>query len=182
MGIPIRYALRLATAGALVCCPAIILSADETLPLLCTENFERGLDRWETSDVGPSVWSIARLEAGDTANHVLRLTRQSDYEPPFRSPHSIALLKDLVVRDFELTLRLQNTRPDAGDHRDLCVFWGYQGPAQFYYVHLVRQSGSTLVSDLYRRSCTPHKDHPPGNVRDTVDRRLAPRENCAHGG
>jgi hypothetical protein len=45
-------------------------------------------------------------------------------------------LKDIVVKDFELSARVQNTRPDAGPHRDLCFFWGYQDPAHYYYVHL----------------------------------------------
>ena len=59
----------------------------------------------------------------------------SKYQPPFRSPHSIAWLKDAKVGDFELTARVQNTNPSGGDHRDLCVFWGRQSPSEFYYVH-----------------------------------------------
>jgi hypothetical protein len=42
----------------------------------------------------------------------------------------------VIVGDFELTVRVQNTNPAAGPHRDLCIFWGYQEPARFYYVHL----------------------------------------------
>jgi hypothetical protein len=59
----------------------------------------------------------------------------SKYQPPYRSPHSIAWLKDIKVGDFELTARVQNTNPSGGAHRDLCVFWGRQSPAEFYYVH-----------------------------------------------
>lgn len=98
------------------------------------EDFEQGLDRWQTTDPDPAkgVWKIETQAAG---NHVLRVTGQSAYQPPYRSPHSIALLKDTLVGDFELSARVQNTRPDAGNHRDLCLFWGYQDPAHFYYVH-----------------------------------------------
>jgi hypothetical protein len=45
------------------------------------------------------------------------------------------LLKDVKVGDFVLTARIQNTAKDAGPHRDLCIVWGYQDPAHFYYVH-----------------------------------------------
>src|SRR5690606_38936475 len=46
------------------------------------------------------------------------------------------LLTDKVVADFELTCRVQNTNTKAAGHRDLCLFWGYQDPGHFYYVHL----------------------------------------------
>jgi hypothetical protein len=132
--------------------------ADE-LPLLLQEDFEHGIDRWQTTDPDPvrAVWQIEvrgagvspvreapASKAGETpaatrVNHVLRVTGQSKYEPPHRSPHSIAWLKDTTVKDFVLTARVQNTNPGAGPHRDLCFFWGYQDPAHFYYVHLGAQ-------------------------------------------
>ena len=40
------------------------------------------------------------------------------------------------MTDFELTVRVQNTNKKAGRHRDLCIFWGYQDPNHFYYVHI----------------------------------------------
>lgn len=129
-----------------------LCAADEReLPLVLEEDFERGMDRWQTTDPDPAsgVWRIveARLAATRIAseaergraaavNHVLRVTGQSKYEPPHRSPHSIAWLKDVVIGDFVLTARVQNTNPGAGPHRDLCFFWGYQDPAHYYYVHL----------------------------------------------
>lgn len=101
---------------------------------LVEEGFDEGLDGWQTSDPDSAaeVWRIDERE-GDP---FLRVTGKSEYEPPYRSPHSIALLRDMVVGDFELTVRVQNTNPNAGPHRDLCIFWGYQDPAHFYYVHL----------------------------------------------
>jgi hypothetical protein len=112
------------------------VSAESALSLLVKEDFERGFSRWQTTDPAPAagVWKI--IEAGGAGNHVLRVTGPSKYQPPHRSPHSIALLKDVVVGDFELTARVQNTNPTAGPHRDLCIFWGYQDAAHFYYVHL----------------------------------------------
>ncbi len=73
--------------------------------------------------------------AGD-ATKALRVTGPSDYQPPHRSPLGIALLKKMTVGDFELTAKVQSTHTDAGAHRDMCVFWGYQDKAHFYYVHL----------------------------------------------
>ena len=105
------------------------------LPLLLNEDFEEGLARWQTTDPDPaaSVWKI--IETGPPGNHALRVSGPSTYQPPHRSPHSIALLKDMMVSDFELQARVQNTNATAGPHRDLCIFWGYQDPAHFYYVH-----------------------------------------------
>jgi hypothetical protein len=111
-------------------------SADTDWPMLVKEDFENEMKRWQTTDPDPAnrVWKI--IEAGPAGNHVLRVTGTSKYQPPHRSPHSIALLRDVKVGDFELTMRVQNTNKTAGAHRDLCIFWGYQDPSHFYYVHL----------------------------------------------
>jgi hypothetical protein len=110
--------------------------AGSPLPLILNEDFEHGMTRWQTTDPkgAEPAWKI--IEAGSPGNHVLRCTGKSSYEPPVRSPHSIALLKDVQVGDFELTARVQNTNVTAGNHRDLCFFWGYQNPSHYYYVHL----------------------------------------------
>ncbi|MFO0791635.1 MAG: hypothetical protein U0805_19405 [Pirellulales bacterium] len=111
-------------------------AADGELPLLLRDDFEHGMNRWQTSDPkgAEPVWKI--IEAADAGNHVLRCTGPSKYQPKYRSPLSIALVKDLEVTDFELTARVQETHVDAGPHRDLCIFWGYQDPDHFYYVHM----------------------------------------------
>ena len=44
-----------------------------------------------------------------------------------------------MVGDFELTARVLSTHPDYG-HRDVCLFFGYQDPAHFYYVHLGKKA------------------------------------------
>ena len=119
---------------------APVIATERELPLLLLEDFERGMDRWQTTDPDPAngVWKI--IEVGKPGNHALRVTGTSKYQPPYRSPHSIALLKDVVVGDFELTVRVQETNVTAGPHRDLCIFWGYQDPSHFYYVHFGAQA------------------------------------------
>jgi hypothetical protein len=122
-----------------IVCVLTVASAclgDEQLPLLLKEDFEHGFERWQTTgpkDAKP-VWKI--IEVGPPGNHALRCTGTSKYKPKYRSPYSIALLKDVKVTDFELTARVQETHVTAGGHRDLCLFWGYQDPDHFYYVHL----------------------------------------------
>jgi len=131
-----RTLARLVVGGCLILgIGSARLAAENELPLILKEDFERGMDRWQTTDppAADSVWKIIEVGRG---NHALRVTGASKYQPPHRSPHSIALLKDVVVGDFELTARVQETNVDAGPHRDLCIFWGYQDPSHFYYVHL----------------------------------------------
>lgn len=99
------------------------------LPLVFTEDFEDGMDRWEPTDA--DAWRVVR-EDGDA---VLELFQQSEYEPPVRSPHNVALVRDLWVTDFVLEARIASTT-DPYNHLDMCVFFGWQDPAHFYYSHL----------------------------------------------
>jgi hypothetical protein len=115
--------------------PTFVWAENEPLAVV-HDDFERGMGRWQTTDPEPAdgVWKI--VQVGKPGNHALRVTGTSKYQPPYRSPHSIALLKDVVVGDFELSVRMQETNVNAGPHRDLCIFWGYQDQSHFYYLHL----------------------------------------------
>jgi hypothetical protein len=119
-----------------VSCLTAPFAAWAELPVLVRDDFETGMKRWRTTDPEPAhgVWEI--IEVGRPGNHALRVTGTSKYQPPFRSPHSIAFLKDVVVGEFELSVQVQETNVNAGAHRDLCIFWGYQDPSHYYYVHL----------------------------------------------
>jgi hypothetical protein len=137
-----RFVRRLAVCSIVVSFvfgPTVAI-AESDLTLLLKDDFEQGMDRWQTTDPNPAsgVWKL--IEAGKPGNHALRVTGTSKYQPPHRSPHSIAFLKDVVVGDFDLTVRVQETNVSAGPHRDLCIFWGYQDPANFYYVHFGAQA------------------------------------------
>jgi hypothetical protein len=68
-----------------------------------------------------------------------QFVKQSQYEPPHRSPYNISLLKDVRVGDFELNVKVLSTHEDYG-HRDVCLVFGYQDPAHYYYVHLGKQA------------------------------------------
>lgn len=81
------------------------------------------------SDARAWRWS----DGGERA--ALELYGASDYTPPFRSPRNIALLPGLEFGDFDMEVELLQTGRDYG-HRDMCLFFGFESPERFYYVHL----------------------------------------------
>lgn len=100
------------------------------MALVFSDDFERGSNNWETTD--DAAWYLHK----DGENQVFVLNkRTSNYQPKVRSPHNIALIKDIKLSDFVLIFNVRSTK-DTGDHRDCCVFFGYQDPTNFYYVHL----------------------------------------------
>ncbi|TWU49105.1 hypothetical protein Poly59_37190 [Rubripirellula reticaptiva] len=115
-------------ALAVICLAAATTTAAEPT-VVFQDDFESGLGRWEILD--PATW---RLNERD-GNKTLEITeRQSEYKPPVRSPGHVALVKDLQVGSCEITFRVRSTK-DTGNHRDCCVFFGYQDDQHFYYVH-----------------------------------------------
>ena len=79
----------------------------------------------------PGAWRIA-----DTNDQrALELVRQSKYKPVVRSPVNIALIADKLFTDFILEVDLIQTGNEYG-HRDMCLFYGFQNPTNFYYTHV----------------------------------------------
>lgn len=130
------------------------------MPLVFSEDFQQGSQRWKTTD--DTAWALSR----DEENQVFGLNRRiSNYQPKFRSPHNIALIKDIEVSSFVLIFRVKSTN-DTGNHRDCCVFLGYQSPTKFYYAHLGAQpdpaSGQIMiVNDAARRPLTENQKTVP---------------------
>jgi hypothetical protein len=106
------------------------------LPLVVNEDFEKGADDWEPSD--EKAWRIEEGR-GRGGKVFSQFVKNSEYQPPHRSPLNIALLKDVYVGDFILLARVKSTVADYG-HRDACLFFGRQGPARLYYVHLGKKT------------------------------------------
>lgn len=105
------------------------VSAEEP-KVVFQEDFESGTDRWQLLD--PATWSIVDHDG----NRAIEITaRNSDYKPPVRSPGHVALIKDLQLGSFDITFKVRSTK-DTGNHRDCCVFFGYQDDQHFYYAHL----------------------------------------------
>ena len=138
-----------------------ISKQESSLPLVFEDSFETGSHRWETTH--DDAWTLTdETTANGSTNHFFAINRRvSDYRPPHRSPHNIALIRGVEVEDFELVFRVKNTA-DTGGHRDCCVFFCYQDPANFYYVHLGASpdphSGQImLVDDAPRRALTDNQ-------------------------
>ncbi len=124
--------------------PAVTQAQATPPELVFLETFQDGATNWQPTD--PSAWSVVAEESKQngtsqpTKNKVYSLNKKrSNYKPPHRSPLNISLRKDKTLGDFVLTARLRSTHKDY-NHRDLCLFFGYQDPAHFYYVHLGKRT------------------------------------------
>ncbi|MFN0053874.1 MAG: hypothetical protein ACKV0T_16975 [Planctomycetales bacterium] len=104
-----------------------------SLPLLFHDDFADGAKRWEPSD--PQAWKVVEQDR----DGVYSQFQQSDVKTSVRSPFNRALVKELVVGDFVLDVRLRSTKADY-PHRDLCLFFGFQDPSHLYYVHFGKQT------------------------------------------
>ena len=78
-----------------------------------------------------NAWKWSKEENGGA----LALTQQSEYTPAVRSPVNIALIADKVFTDFVFEADLIQTGKEYG-HRDMCLFFGFQNPTNFYYTHI----------------------------------------------
>ena len=112
--------------------------ASETLnelPLRFQANFEDdAAEDFKPTDM--KAWKV--IKQGD--NHVYALTKRvSDYKPPQRSPYNISLIKNLEAGSLVLDVRLQSAMTDYG-HRSLCLFFNYEDPSHFYYVHFGQEA------------------------------------------
>src|SRR5687767_13057712 len=78
-------------------------AGDSSLPLLFRDDFEKESGRWQPTDA--KAWRIIETDRSKVLSHF----RPSKYEPPYRSPLNISLVKDLAVgevlyqRDIERT-------------------------------------------------------------------------------
>ena len=99
--------------------------------LLYEQNFSRpdALKDFVFSD--PAAWRLAK----EKDKPALELHKQSAYKPEHRSPLNIALIADKVFGDFVLEVELLSTKKPYG-HQDMCLFFGFTGPAQYYYNHI----------------------------------------------
>ncbi len=114
---------------------AITLAADSPRdPLVFADDFEKGATHWEPSD--PRGWKIVETPKGKVYS---QFNKASAYKPPHRSPFHMALVKEVQVSDFIFDARCRSTIKDY-NHRDMCLFFGYQDPAHFYYVHLGKKT------------------------------------------
>ena len=99
--------------------------------LLYEQRFEATAALQDFVMTDPSAWRLARTNE----TSALELVRQSRYQPAVRSPVNIALIAGRVFGDFVLEADLIQTGREYG-HRDMCLFFGFQNPTNFYYIHI----------------------------------------------
>jgi len=108
---------------------------DPKYPLVFSEDFENGADRWKPND--PACWKVEEAPGHDKVYNQFK--KESAYKPTYRSPFNISVLQEVKVTDFVLEADCQSTIKDYG-HRDMCIAFNYQNPDQFYYVHLGKKT------------------------------------------
>ena len=156
-----RHAFGLSSAARRILLATLVLTAtacraNEVAGF--ADDFEKGLAQWEVLD--PASWRVA-----DGGGAVEITARASEYRPPHRSPGHVALVRGFEVGSCVITFRVKSTL-DTGAHRDCCVFFGWQDPANFYYVHLGARpdpaSGQIMiVDDAPRRPLTDNQRKVP---------------------
>lgn len=108
------------------------------LPDLATEVFEadysKGMDAWLVLD---DAWKM-RKDADGKPVGLSQHQKKTNYKPPFRSPGHIALVKECSFESFVLDVKVLSTHKDY-PHRDVCLFFGFKSPSEFYYVHLGKE-------------------------------------------
>lgn len=126
--------LRHTSAVALVALLSLLCRADnkETKPIF-EDDFSKGAERWKPTDA--KAWKVIDVKGGKAYSQFA----QSDYKPKYRSPLNYSLVKDVVVGDFVLEAKVQSTGKDV-PHRDVCLFFGWQSPTRYYYVHVAKQA------------------------------------------
>jgi hypothetical protein len=65
----------------------------------------------------------------------MQVPQLSNYKPPVRGPFNRAVIRDLVVRDFIIEVRVRITEDVFRGHRGGLFIFGYQDPSNLYYTH-----------------------------------------------
>jgi hypothetical protein len=110
----------------------LVVRADTEKPLF-EDDFAKGSERWKPTD--SKAWKVIDTKEGKSYSQFA----QSKYKPKHRSPLNYSLIKDVIVGDFVFEAKVQSTGKDVA-HRDMCVFFGWQSPEKFYYVHMAKKA------------------------------------------
>ena len=123
---------------------AMNLAAADNLPpgykLVYEQDFGKREALQDFVMTDPAAWKFSPEGAGEEeGSGALELAQQSKYQPEVRSPVNIALIKDHLFGDFVMEVDLVQTGREYG-HRDMCLFFGFQGPKEFYYTHMATKA------------------------------------------
>jgi len=100
------------------------------LPLLASYDFEDGrAEDWQPNN--PEHWQVVNKDG----SMVYELTSRGK-SGKVRAPTSWTHLSGHDVTTFEFTGRLKCYADPTNKNRDICIFFHFQDPIHFYYVHL----------------------------------------------
>ena len=125
---------RILALALLLSVASVAARAADEFPILFQEDFEKDTSHWQPFDA--KQWKLKKTGNGNVFS---QHDKETTYKPPHRSPTNVALLKDVVAGDFDLTAKVLSSHPDYG-HRDAVLVFGYQDSAHFYYVHLGKKA------------------------------------------
>ena len=98
-------------------------------PLLASYDFEAGAaSGWQPNN--PAHWRVIKQEGA----FVYELTAPGE-QGKLRAPTSWSVIAGHDVSSFVFTGRMKCPADPANPHRDLCIFFHFQDPTHFYYVH-----------------------------------------------
>ena len=118
----------------LACCLHFSLADEAKLTLLASFNFETGnADGWRPNN--PAHWQVIDRDG----SLVYELTAPGE-QGQVRAPTSWSLIAAYDVTSFVFTGRMKCDADPANPHRDLCVFFHFQDPTHFCYVHFSASS------------------------------------------
>ena len=104
------------------------------LPLLAGFDFEDGqAEGWLPNF--PEHWRVAEID-GSMVYELVSPGRQGE----IRAPTAWSILPGYDVTSFEFEGRLKCKTDASNPHRDMCVFFHFQDPAHFCYVHFSASS------------------------------------------
>jgi hypothetical protein len=116
-----------------ICCAATHPSIEE-FPLLASSDFEDGQTAgWQPND--PAHWRVIKQDG----SFVYELTAPGE-QGKLRAPTSWSLLAGHDVSSFVFTGRIKCDVDPSNTYRDLCVFFHFQDPTHFCYVHFSARS------------------------------------------
>lgn len=132
--------LRWAVVVWATCGVVSLRSADQpAVPAGYQMVYEQNFDKPEALQhfafTDSEAWKLHQTQG----TNALELAKQSNYQPAVRSPVNIALLAGQAFGDFVLEANFIQTGKEYG-HRDMCVFFGFQDPKHFYYVHMATKA------------------------------------------
>ena len=115
--------------------PIDAVAANTALPstpwkLVYWQEFQTAAAKQDFDFTDQTVWSTSAESGG-----WMEFKKGSKYSPPFRSPLSYALLREVEAKEFILEAEVLQTGREYG-HRDLCFFFAFESPSKFGYVHL----------------------------------------------